>query len=307
MRQILALWLLWTVSIAALAAPHYELVPRQVAPDTWVIEGAVEDFAPSNGCNIINTGFIVTSEGVLVVNTGPSREYGLAQRAAIHKITALPVVKVLNLNLHPDYFLGNQAYDPSLIMATSNTRAGQAREGSIYVDNLFHLCGDFMKGTEAQPAQNELRPGPLVLGGHHLDFMEFRGHTQSDVVVIDRDTGVVFAGGLIFQQRIPTTPHAQLSEWLQSLQKLSVLLNADSLIVPSHGPVHHGLLGLDATRGYLLFLDQRLSQSAEQLKDLNEVLNMPVPLPWNQWGAMPEEYRRNIINLYPQYESGAFH
>ena len=36
----------------------YRLQPRQIAPGTWVIEGAVADFLPANGCNIINTAFI---------------------------------------------------------------------------------------------------------------------------------------------------------------------------------------------------------------------------------------------------------
>jgi quinoprotein relay system zinc metallohydrolase 1 len=288
-------------------AAGYELRPRAVATDTWVIEGAVEDFAASNQCNIINTGFIVTEQGVLVINTGPSRAYGVAQRQAIARITAAPVVQVLNLNLHPDYFLGNQAYESSVIMATALTREGQQREGDAYVSNLFRICGESMKGTEARPALNDLRPGSYELGNHHLELLEFKGHTASDMVLMDRDTGVVFAGGLIFHERIPTTPHARLQDWLKSLDQLAQQLKPESLIIPSHGPVHRGVTGLEGTRAYLLFLDRRLTQSARELKDLNEVLALSVPEPWNHWGGMPQEYRRNVVNLYPAYESGAFH
>ena len=88
----------------------YALTPRAIAPGTWVLEGAVDDFRPANGCNIINTAFIATGAGVVVVNTGPSRRYGEQQRQAIARVTDEPVVKVLNLNLHPDYFFGNQAW-----------------------------------------------------------------------------------------------------------------------------------------------------------------------------------------------------
>jgi quinoprotein relay system zinc metallohydrolase 1 len=288
-------------------AAGYELQPRAVAADTWVIEGAVEDFAATNQCNIINTGFIVTEQGVLVINTGPSRAYGVAQRQAIARITSAPVVQVLNLNLHPDYFLGNQAYEPSVIMATALTREGQQREGDAYVSNLFRICGESMKGTEARPAPNDLKPGSYELGNHHLELLEFKGHTASDMVLMDRDTGVVFAGGLIFNERIPTTPHAHLQDWLKSLDQLAQQLKPESLIIPSHGPIHQGLAGLDGTRAYLLFLDLRLAQSARELKDLNEVLALPVPEPWKHWGGMPQEYRRNVVNLYPAYESGAFH
>lgn len=305
MRNLIAI-LFWLLSVS-LSWGAMELIPRQVASDVWVFQGAVEDFSPANQCNIINTGFVVTTAGVLVINTGPSLAYGIAQRQAIARITSLPVVSVLNLNLHPDYFLGNQAYPASVIWATRMTREGQKREGDAYVTNLFRICGDTMKGTEAQPAQQELNPGPIHLGNHHFQVMEFRGHTASDLVVFDQESGIVFAGGLIFKQRIPTTPHAILKDWFHSLDQLTTWIQPNFLVVPSHGPLHHGLEGLNETRDYLHFLDQRLEQSARELKDLNEVLDQPVPDPWLHWGGMAQEYRRNVINLYPGYESGTFH
>ena len=93
-----------------MASLDYRLKPRRIAENTWVIEGAVADFSRANGCNIINTAFIDTGDGVLVVNTGPSRLYGEQQRRAIAAVTPQPVRRVLNLNLHPDYFFGNQAW-----------------------------------------------------------------------------------------------------------------------------------------------------------------------------------------------------
>ncbi len=43
----------------------YDLKPRRIAPDTYVFEGTTEHFSLRNGGNILNTGFIVTEEGVL--------------------------------------------------------------------------------------------------------------------------------------------------------------------------------------------------------------------------------------------------
>ena len=80
------------------ATLDYRLQPRQIAPGTWVIEGAVADFRPANGCNIINTAFIATGDGVIVINTGPSRLYGEQQRRAIAAtlgaVTPQPVRRV---------------------------------------------------------------------------------------------------------------------------------------------------------------------------------------------------------------------
>ena len=39
---------------------------------------------------------------------------------------------------------------------------------------------------------------------------------DSDLVLVDKASGVVFAGGLVFADRVPTTPHANLARWLAS-------------------------------------------------------------------------------------------
>ena len=86
---------------ASLATLNYGLKARALADGVYVVEGAVDDFSPTNGCNIINTGFISTGAGVLVINTGPSKRYGEQLRALIARTTAEPVVQVIHLNLHP--------------------------------------------------------------------------------------------------------------------------------------------------------------------------------------------------------------
>ena len=89
----------------------YKLEAKQIAKDTYVFEGANDDFSKSNGCNIINTGFIVTNEGVVVINTGVSKLYGEQQRQAIAKVTNKKIKLVLNLNLHPCLLYTSDAAD----------------------------------------------------------------------------------------------------------------------------------------------------------------------------------------------------
>jgi len=115
---------------ANMATFDYRLEARALAPGVYVVEGDNDDFTLANGCNIINTGFIVTNAGVLVINTGPSLRYGEQLRALIRRTTPQPVVKVLHLNLHPDCFLGNHAFAEVPRAATAATRAGMAREAS---------------------------------------------------------------------------------------------------------------------------------------------------------------------------------
>jgi len=267
----------------AQAALDYGLRPREIAPGVLVIEGAVADFSRANGCNIINTGVIHTREGTLVINTGVSRLYGEQQRQALAHLP--PVRAVLQLNLHPDYFLGNQAWADLPTLALPGTRRGMQAMAKTYEDNLYRLCGDWMRGTQAEPARQDLLPAHELLPGAALYWQRLSGHTPDDLVVLEERSGVLFAGGLVFADRVPTVPRT---------------------VVPSHGPVHAGSLGMDQTLDWLQWLDQRLRESAAQGLDLAEVLRLGIPARFAHWAALEAEYARSVIYLYPRYERAQF-
>jgi len=303
----------YTADKKTLHYPKYEIEPRVIAADTYVIAGENDDFNKSNGCNIINTGFIVTNNGVLVINSGPSKLYGTQQRMAIEAITAKPIRFVLNLNLHPDYFFGNQSYSDIPIGATAKTIAGMTREGNAYADNLYHICGDWMAGTESKPASQSINPAGNELSKfndaeHQFKLIELNGHTSSDLVLIDTKARIAFVGGLVFSHRIVTTPHANIKEWLASLNQLTKIIddNQINVIVPSHGDIEFGMRGITETRNYLVWLDTLLLKSAESGLDLNEVIKTPIPSQFQDFAALKPEFLRNVIQLYPQYERNVF-
>jgi quinoprotein relay system zinc metallohydrolase 1 len=309
MRRVLlqALALLLCVSAAQAqnkadaAKLDYHLAARELAKGVYVVEGENADFSIANGCNIINTGFIVTGAGVVVINTGPSNTYGEQLRALITRTTKEPIAQVIHLNLHPDYFLGNQAFADVPRYATDATRAGMQREAKSYEDNLYRLCGDWMKGTEATLPDRSIKPGMMKIGSRELELLMLDGHTESDLVVIDKTSGVMFAGGLIFTQRVPTTPHAMMERWLNNLKLLDARTGIN-IWVPSHGPVRQDKQGIQDTLSYLQWLDGTLSKAAASGMEMNEVLRLPVPAQHKQLAAFSTEFVRNITHLYPRYE-----
>jgi glyoxylase-like metal-dependent hydrolase (beta-lactamase superfamily II) len=184
------------------------------------------------------------------------------------------------------------------------------REAASYETNLYRLCGDWMKGTETLLANQTLpatAEGVLQVGQRKLVWRALKGHTESDLVLVDSASGVAFVGGLVFNQRMPTTPHANVADWLASLRALETgaPLSAASTVVPSHGPVHQGLAGLQGTQRFLQWLDAHFSAAAAQGLEVNELLRAPVPEEFTRWAAFKTEYIRNVAHLYPRYESAA--
>lgn len=287
------------------ATLNYGLKATKLAGGWYVIAGANEDFSQTNGCNIINTGFYVDEAGVYVVNTGTSRMYGEQQRALIDSISkGKPIKQVVALNLHPDYFLGNQAYPAESLAATKKTIQGIKAEAALYETNLYRLCGDWMKGTESVFPSQAIAPANLTrMGGKSLEAIELKGHTDSDLVLFDPESRVMWAGGLVFYKRIVTTPHAKLKPWIESLKKLRAM--KPKVVVPSHGPVSWGTEAIDQTLDYLTWLDDRLNTAAEMGEEMNDVMKKGAPDRFKNFAAYPVEFYRNVTNLYPVYEKKA--
>ena len=252
--------LLLTCLFASLAqALDYQLQPRQIADGVWLLEGSTDNFAAENGGNIVNVGFIETADGVVVIDTGPSRRYGEALRQSIEKATGKPVVRVLLTHHHPDHVLGNQAFAGVPIAALPETTRLLAEQGDAMAENMYRLVGDWMRGTEVVLPSEEVQEGTLEIGSRRLQLLALRGHTSADLAILDERTGVLFAGDILFYQRALTTPNSPgLDVWLADLDRLEAM--PWKQIVPGHGPVTTDAAPFAQMRDYLGWLDGLLRQ-----------------------------------------------
>ena len=298
-----ALALIAWLPVAPAAGFDYQLTPRQIAPGTWVLEGAQEDFSFANGGRIVNTAFVVTNAGVVVIDSGPSRQYGEQTVAAIGRITNQPIVKVWITHHHPDHFLGNQAFATRTLGALERTISDIAAEGKAFNENMYRLVGDAMRDTEVVVPTNPLAPGVVDIGGHRFELLALDGHTAGDLAVLDHSTGVLFAGDLVFHDRTPTTPHATITRWLKSLDVLAAL--PFKQLVPGHGPVAADAGPIRQTRDYLKWLDALLTQSAAAGLDMTEVMRLPLPKLFRQMAVIDAEFPRSVSHLYPAAEEAA--
>lgn len=302
--SVLIVWLLSSTVVQA-AALKYELTPQKIAPDTWVVQGEMADFSRKNGGNIVNTAFIVSEQGVIVIDTGPSRRYGEALRAAIATVTDQPIVQVLLTHHHPDHFLGNQAFSDVPIRALPKTAQLISEQGNGFAENMYRLVGDWMRGTEVLPPTETLTEQTQTWGTHRLSLIPMSGHTGADLLVLDHQTGVLFAGDWIFYQRALTTPHTPgLLAWQQELAAFDT--REVQQIVPGHGPVDKSGQSLQQMQDYLVWLDQTLTQAAEAGLSMNEVMQLPLNPAFKEIALSREEFVRTVFHLYGRYEQAAF-
>jgi quinoprotein relay system zinc metallohydrolase 1 len=299
-------WILFLLALGSglAQALDYQLQPRQIAEGVWLVEGSTDNFAPDNGGNIVNVGFIETAEGVVVIDTGPSRRYGEALRQSIEHVTGKPVLRVLLTHHHPDHVLGNQAFAGVPIAALPGTTKLLAEQGDAMAENMYRLVGDWMRGTEVVLPTEEVQEGTLEIGGRRLQLLALRGHTGADLAILDERTGVLFAGDILFYQRALTTPNTPgLDVWLADLDRLQAL--PWKQIVSGHGPLATDAAPFVQMRDYLGWLDGLMRQGAEQGAEMNELIRTPIPERFAQVNLSRYELIRSVSHLYPRYERQA--
>ncbi len=283
----------------------FDLSAVEIAPKTWAVLGRTEYFNMDNGGNIVNVAFIEVPDGVVVIDTGPSKRYGDALRALIEKkVPGKPILRVYNTHHHPDHFLGNQAFDTAVIAAPQKVIDNIALEGNGFADNMYRLLGDWMRGTQAVAPGIALQADKESVGGRDFSLWYLAGHTNSDFVIRDDQTGVLFAGDLAFLYRAPTTPHADIMTWRESLQTLSAI--DKSLLMPGHGPSDSKDESLVQTADYIDWLHGSISDSVTKGLTMNEAMGVPIPTRFEGLGVVRTEYERSVVHLYPTLEDALF-
>lgn len=281
------------------AAFDYRLEPVEVASDTYVFVGRSEDASATNGGNVVNSAFIVTREGVVVIDTGPTQQYAEQVRAAIRRVTVRPIVRVLNTHHHGAHVLGNKAYG-DLAEAAPSTIEAMRRDGAAGAAEMLLAAGEAAVGTELQVPTKTARPGRFRLGDHELELIIARGHTDADLVLVDHTTATVFAGDLVFSGRAPTFENADMDEWIDALSALDAI--RFRMLVPGHGAPSRNAVPIRETRDYLLWLSGRLEKAAAEGLEMREVMAVPPPERFRRLILIESEYPRTVQQLYPALE-----
>jgi quinoprotein relay system zinc metallohydrolase 2 len=213
------------------------LALEEVAPGIHVAQGVQEETTADNLGAIANIGFVIGSESVAVIDTGGCFLWGQRLREAIRGITALPIRCVILTHMHPDHVFGGAAFVPDRPQILGHTRlpAALARRQEYYLRRLKEALGDLAEGSVAVPPTTVVETRMQIdLGGRVLDIAAHPpAHTDNDLSIVDRNTGLLWAGDLVFMERVPALDGSLLG-WLRVMDDLARIDAAS--VVPGHGP-----------------------------------------------------------------------
>jgi glyoxylase-like metal-dependent hydrolase (beta-lactamase superfamily II) len=253
---------------------------------------------------IANAGFIVGAEGVIVIDTGASYRHGEAMLAAIARVTPKPVKQVIITHAVQDFVFGAAAFvERGIPMLTHRKTAELMRARCEHcLGNLRKVLGDeIMAGTRLIiPEQLIDASATMRIAGREIDFLHFGwASTPGDLVVLDRESGVMFAGGIVTASRVPEIRDGQLRGWLDALTALRKL--GARRVVPGYGRI----LSPDEmgqTAEYLRRLDAKMRDLYSRGVGLMEAVDGSGMDAYGAWSQYPDVHRRNALHRYLQIE-----
>ncbi len=292
--------------ILALAVPaRAEPLPvREVAKGVYLYQGAHGEATAENHGGIANIGFVVGDASVAVIDSGGSAHQGRRLHEAIRQVTDLPIRYVINTHVHPDHIFGNAAFladEPDFVGHAKLPRAVAAR-GAYYLEGLKQRLGSASEGSEVVPPSLTVAERlDLDLGDRVLRLTAHRtAHTDHDLSVYDAVTGTLFAGDLLFRERVPVVD-GSLKGWLNVMSELRAI--EARRVVPGHGtPTADWPAALDRQESYLRLLRDEIRAVIRDGGTMEQAVASVAAAERDAWLLFDDYNPRNVVTAFTELE-----
>jgi glyoxylase-like metal-dependent hydrolase (beta-lactamase superfamily II) len=263
-----------------------EFRPINAAQNIYVLHGSLDFPNPDNRGFTNNPGFIVTLEGVVVIDPGSSVQVGRKVLEAVEFITDKPVVATFSTHVHGDHWLGNQAIaekypevkmyaHPGMIEAAST---GQA---AYWIDLMSQLTEGATDGSTGTVPDHVAGDGDVMQIGEFTFSIFHRGkaHTDSDIAILVAPGETLFTGDLVSNRRLGLLNDGTFLGLIDTLEFLETL--KPEVVVPGHGAVGDKSIVSD-------------------MKQLHQILYSTVQLHYDQ-GLADFEIKPRVVEALQQF------
>jgi glyoxylase-like metal-dependent hydrolase (beta-lactamase superfamily II) len=229
--------------------PVADIPAQKLSPHVWMIYSPDGFPTPENRGMMANVIFVVTTAGVVVIDSGASLQIGQMAIRMIRKVTDKPVVAVFNSHYHGDHWLGNHAFvktygDKLPIYALPSTiEKLKGAEGNLWRSLMERWTNQSTLGTQVvlpnTPVQHgqAIQIGDVTLRMHHYGT----AHTPSDLCVEVVQDKVTAVGDIAMTNRIANMDEGSYPGTFKYYKSLEAATGSQ-LWVPGHGQARPDLL-----------------------------------------------------------------
>lgn len=279
------------------------ITPVKVSDHAYYVQGKAGVASIENEGFNSNAGFVVTDEGVVVIDALGTPALGAAFIKAIRTVTDKPIKRVILTHYHADHFYGLQAFKEIGAEVWAHRDGRQYLEGEEGEQRLAQRRQDLFpwvnEDTKLIPADRWLdNDTAFTMGGLHFEIIPMGpAHAPDDEVIVVREDQVIFSGDIIFTGRIPFVGSADSKRWLVTMDRLLQL--KPKIMVTGHGKVStNPAKDLLLTKDYLTYLRQVMGKAVDDFTPFDEAYKQTN---WSGFEKIPAFDAANRINAYGTY------
>ena len=251
--------------------------PKKITEGVWSAIGATAPARYENSGHNNNLSFIISSDGVLVINAGASYLLAKSLHAEIRKITNQPVKYVVLENGQGHAMLGSNYWKEQGARIIAHADAAKEIEtyGETILDNIKLRLKDKMKGTKlTMPDKTFTDKLKIEMGDQIIEVINLGpAHSPGDIIVWLLQKKLVITGDLAFHQRmLPLFEHTDTAGWIKTWDKFTDLNPV--YLIPGHGEPTDIKTVTRYTHDYLVYLRQQVALVLENDGDLEDAYNI---------------------------------
>jgi len=314
MRTLISLFLALAVSVPALASedipdqyPASLLYskPVEVIPHVWSAIGATAPPTYENSGHNNNLSFIVTGDGVIVINGGGAYLLAKALHDEIKQITDQPVKLVINENGQGHAMLGNSYWIEQGVTILAHEEAAhdfddQSRQ---ILDAAKARLKERADGTKIQGPTETFEDKHLIeMGDFKIEVLHLGpAHSPGDIQVWLPEQSLVIAGDMAFHERmLPIFDETDTKSWVETWEGPFEDLKA-TYVIPGHGHPTNMAQVRRYTRDYLVYLRGKVGELLENGGTLEKAYYVDQS-PYKHLDTFEQLATRNAGRVFVQME-----
>jgi len=213
---------------------------QKVHADIYVIHGPQGVPSVANQSFMNNPAWIITADGVVVIDPGSSVQAGRMVMAQLHKTTTKPVTHVFNTHVHGDHWLGNQAVLeawPKATLIGHPDMIKRAKEGAdaFWIKLMSDMTKGYTDGTRAEIPTVEAANGQeFKIGGKTFRIHSSTdAHSKTDLMIEIVEDRILFTGDNVLSRQVMNLRDGTFKGVMKETER-ALALDA-TLYVPGHG------------------------------------------------------------------------
>ena len=248
--------------------------PQKVADGVWSAIGATAPPTYENAGHNNNLSFVVTDDGVLVVNAGDNYLLARALHEEIRRITDQPVRYVVLENAQGHAAMGSAYWKEqgAHIIAHVDAMKKLQTQGEAILQRVLTRSQDRGMGTRlVLPDETFEERKVIEMGGRRIELLYLGpAHSPGDISVWLPHQRLVIAGDIAFHQRLlPVFEDTDTGAWVETWDRFAAL-DAE-IVVPGHGVPTDMATVTRYTRDYLVYMREQVAALLESGAGLEDV------------------------------------